>query len=216
MLWAAEKPAAAEAEYRAALVLGQRLAEENPRHVEYRRDLAAIDGLLAEAVHRARRNRAEALGEPMDRGLALLAQLVKESPAQSEFRSSLDAYLRARRPFRNDVRDPGTAATSARRALSLMSGLPSGSGEQWFETACCHAALAGLAGQNGSGVSAAEAKTDADQAMALLRKAVDAGYRNAADLRTDSALGALRKREDFKKLVEELEKPAPAKPEKKP
>jgi hypothetical protein len=90
------------------------------------------------------------------------------------------------------------------------------SGEQWFETACCHAVLTGLAEQNGAGVSSAEAKTEADQAMASLRKAVDAGYRNAADLRTDSALGALRKREDFKKLVEELEKPAPAKPEKKP
>ena len=44
--------------------------------------------------------------------------------------------------------------------------------------ACCHAALAGLAGQEGAGVSAAEGKAEADQAMALLRKAVDMGYRD--------------------------------------
>ena len=34
--------------------------------------------------------------------------------------------------------------------------------------------------------------------------------------RTDSALDPLRQREDFKKLLEELEKKSPAKPEKKP
>ena len=94
--------------------------------------------------------------------------------------------------------------------------MPSGSGEKWFETACCHAVLAGLAKQNGPGASAAEAKTEAAQAMALLRRAVDAGYLRAAEFRTDSALDPLRKREDFNKLIEELEKPPPAKPEKKP
>ncbi len=66
----------------------------------------------------------------------------------------------------------------------------------------------------GSDVPAAEAKTQADHAMALLRKAVDTGYRNAPDFRTESALDPLRKREDFKKLLEELEKPMSAKPEK--
>jgi hypothetical protein len=38
------------------------------------------------------------------------------------------------------------------------------------------------------------------------------GYRNVAAFRTESALGSLRKREDLKKLVEELEKPSAAKP----
>jgi hypothetical protein len=65
-------------------------------------------------------------------------------------------------------------------------------------------------------VSSPDAETEAAQAVASLRKAVDAGYRNAADFRMDSALGALRKREDFKKLIEELEKPPPAKPEQTP
>jgi hypothetical protein len=63
-------------------------------------------------------------------------------------------------------------------------------------------------------VSAAEAMAEADQAMALLRKSVDMGYRNAANFRTESALDPLRKQEDFKTLLKEVGKPSPAKPEK--
>jgi hypothetical protein len=55
--------------------------------------------------------------------------------------------------------------------------------------------------------TAAEAKSEAEQAMAVLRKTVDMGYCNAADFRTEPALDPLRNREDFKKLLEELEKP---------
>ncbi len=50
-------------------------------------------------------------------------------------------------------------------------------------------------------MSAAEGKAEADQAMALLRKAVGMGYRDAGAFRTDSALDPLRQREDFKKLL---------------
>ncbi len=214
VLGAAGKPAEAEAEYRKARALGQKLADENPRHLEYRRDLAQINRDLAEVVRK--RGRPDEAMEGHDRGLALLVQLVKENPAETEFRTNLDDHLSARRPVRRDLRDPAAAAASARRALSLLKGLSSSSGAQWFETACCHAVLAGLAEPNGSGVSAAEGKAESDQAMASLRNAVDAGYRIAADFRTDSALDPLRKREDFKKLIDELEKPPPAKTEKKP
>jgi hypothetical protein len=65
-------------------------------------------------------------------------------------------------------------------------------------------------------VTAAEAAAFADQAMASLVKAVEAGYRIAGSFRMDPALDPLRKREDFKKLIDELEKPPPAKPEEKP
>ena len=47
----------------------------------------------------------------------------------------------------------------------------------WFEAACCRAALAGLAGRPGSGVSAGEATSQADAAMGLLWKAIGMGYR---------------------------------------
>ena len=81
-----------------------------------------------------------------------------------------------------------------------------------YSIACAHAALAGLAGQEGTGVSAAEGKAHADQAMALLRKAVDAGYGNIHEYRTEDALDPLREREDFKKLLTELEQKSAAQP----
>jgi hypothetical protein len=47
-----------------------------------------------------------------------------------------------------------------------------------------------------------------DRAMALLHKAVQAGYKDAARMKADTDLDALRERDDFKKLLAELAKPA--------
>ena len=49
-----------------------------------------------------------------------------------------------------------------------------------------------------------------DQAMAMLRDAVAKGYKDAAHMKKDTDLDPVRSREDFKKLVAELE--AAAKP----
>jgi tRNA A-37 threonylcarbamoyl transferase component Bud32 len=56
--------------------------------------------------------------------------------------------------------------------------------------------------------------TEADRAMHWLRQAVAAGYESATEMKTDKDLDALRDREDFQKLLAELEtKPgAKAKP----
>jgi hypothetical protein len=44
----------------------------------------------------------------------------------------------------------------------------------------------------------------ADRAMELLRKAVNAGYKDAAHMTKDTDLDPLRGREDFKKLMAEI------------
>jgi serine/threonine protein kinase/Flp pilus assembly protein TadD len=49
------------------------------------------------------------------------------------------------------------------------------------------------------------AREQADLAMAWLRKTIDAGYHNAVLVKHDTNLDALREREDFKKLLAELE-----------
>ena len=46
----------------------------------------------------------------------------------------------------------------------------------------------------------------ADRAMESLRHAVKAGFKDAAQMAKDTDLDALREREDFKKLLTELEK----------
>jgi hypothetical protein len=47
------------------------------------------------------------------------------------------------------------------------------------------------------------------RAMELLRLAVAKGFKNAAHMKKDTDLDALRQREDFQKLLAELEKPQP-------
>ena len=50
------------------------------------------------------------------------------------------------------------------------------------------------------------AEEQADLAMAWLHKAVEAGYDNVEHMKTDADLNALRERDDFKKLLEDLTK----------
>ena len=116
--------------------------------------------------------------------------------------------LRRRGLARRDLGDNAGAAADARRALGLYEALPSRDGEDWFETACCHAALCGLSGHEGAGVTAAEAEDEAARAIAALRTAARMGYRDAHVWRTDSALDLLRSRDDFRLLMMDVAFPA--------
>ena len=69
------------------------------------------------------------------------------------------------------------------------------------------ALLAGLGQDPKSGVTAAEAAAFADQAVATLRDAIGAGSARREELK-EPDFDPLRGREDFKKLVAELEKKA--------
>ena len=174
--------------------------------MEHREFLAAfLRNLGSQLLKRGRP--AEAL-DAYGRSYTLLEQLVKENPADKGYVSNQIQSLVRRGRARRALGDLAGAAADVRQALRLY---------EWreslgaFSIACAHAALAGLAGQEGTGVSAAEGKAHADQAMALLRKAVD-GFRNIHLYRTEGALDPLREREDFKKLLTELEQKSAAKP----
>jgi non-specific serine/threonine protein kinase/serine/threonine-protein kinase len=74
---------------------------------------------------------------------------------------------------------------------------------QWYDFACIYA----IAGTRVNG----KKQEYADRAMELLRKAVNAGYDDAAHAGWDPDLTALRERDDFKQLLAELAKPSPGK-----
>lgn len=87
-----------------------------------------------------------------------------------------------------DLGDAAVAAANIRRALELCDGpLPRSAWDMFeIEVACCHAALAGLAGRAGSGVSAAEGVAEAARATEWLHGAIANGYRNVNELRDDA------------------------------
>jgi len=200
------KSSEAEAEYRKALAIQQKLADDNPKVPRYRDYLASAHTDIADVV-RSLGRLAEA-HDSYERAIAVRESLVQEDPKSTSYRSSLASSIRRRGLARRETGDPAGAAADARRALALYDGSSSRSGEEWFETACCHAALAGQALRDGSGVAAAVAASEAETAMALLSRAVTMGYRNPDTYRTDSALDPLRRRPDFQLLMMDLVMPA--------
>jgi hypothetical protein len=90
--------------------------------------------------------------------------------------------------------------------VARLANRASWSAATWYDFACIFAVA--------SGKCPGRKHEYADRAMDLLRKAVKAGFKDAAHLKKDTDLDALRGRDSFKKLLAELEKNAAAKPEK--
>jgi serine/threonine protein kinase len=80
-----------------------------------------------------------------------------------------------------------------------------------YDAACFRAVTAALQVKAKDPDAAGLAKEDADKAMAWLTKAVAAGWTNVAHMKKDTDLDSLRDREDFKKLLVELEAKKPDK-----
>jgi serine/threonine protein kinase/tetratricopeptide (TPR) repeat protein len=202
------KPTEAEAEFRAAITIFGKVVDDDPKVLFHRLLLAAALNQFGDFLLKLGRP-AEAL-DAYGRAFTLFEQLIKENPAEMDYPYNRLRSLVGRGRARRALGDPAGAAADVRQALRLSEGLRLEGYEG--SIACSHAALAGLAGQEGTGVSAAEGKAHADQAMALLRKDVDAGFGKIHEYRTEGALDPLREREDFKKLLTELEQKSAAKP----
>jgi serine/threonine-protein kinase len=200
------RPTEAESEDRQAAAIYKDLADHNPKVPDFGDGLATALTNLGDVVRAA--GRPVEARDAYDRAIALRERLVKENPTAPTYLGNLAGCLRRRGLARRDLGDTAGAAAETRRALAIHEGLASRSGEQWYETACCQAALAGLAGSAGSGTSADSGPAEADRAMDTLRRAVDMGYRNRDAYRTEAALGPLRDRDDFRVLMMDLAFPA--------
>jgi tetratricopeptide (TPR) repeat protein len=91
-------------------------------------------------------------------------------------------------------------------AVAEIAGLskpPHGNARQWYDLACLYAVA--------SGKIEDKKREYADRAMESLEQAVEAGYKNAGHVKTDTDLAPLRGRDDFKKLLADLEAKFPTK-----
>jgi hypothetical protein len=93
-----------------------------------------------------------------------------------------------------------------RESITLLKKLAKPEPVNIYETACCYALICGTASEKGSGLTTADADTAGEQAMATLRRAISAGYRDLANMRKDTDLDSLRKRPDFEQVLADLEK----------
>jgi eukaryotic-like serine/threonine-protein kinase len=143
--------------------------------------------------------------ESCKKALAIRKKLSDAQPAVVFFRADVADSLSSLGTVQRRAGRPAEAVDSFRRAIELVEQLPTPTPRNRYSLACCHAQLAGVAGDPGSGMTAAQGKAEAEQAMNLLQQAIAGGYEGIGRLRTDASLHALRSRDDFQKLVKELE-----------
>jgi tetratricopeptide (TPR) repeat protein len=89
------------------------------------------------------------------------------------------------------------ATAEAVAEVEELTKMPNWSASHWYDFACVYAVA--------SSKSADKKQQYAYEAMELLRRAVSEGYKNAAHMAKDTDLDSLRQREDFQKLLAELE-----------
>ena len=77
-----------------------------------------------------------------------------------------------------------------------------------YDIACNQALLSAVPRETGSGASFVDGAATADKAMASLRRAVAAGWGQAAHMRVDTDLEPLRFRPDFQMLLMDMAFPA--------
>jgi tetratricopeptide (TPR) repeat protein len=141
------------------------------------------------------------------KALAIRQRLSDAQPAVTWMREDLADSHSALGTVRRRAGQPSEAVASFRRAIALVEQLPTRSARNHYNLARYHAQLAGVAAEAGSGLTAEQGEAEAERAMAALKQAYSGGF-GIAHLRADADLDTLRSREDFRKLLKELEEKA--------
>jgi serine/threonine protein kinase/tetratricopeptide (TPR) repeat protein len=196
------KPAEALKEHQKALAIRQKLADANPTVPGFQLDLA-MSNILIGRLHAREKRFSEAFAA-LEQGLAHFQKLADVHTTIPLYTNHL-GWSHAYRGWAH-VRagHAALAAADLRRALALWENAKAANGVSLLERSRALALLAGLAAAGTSGVSAAEATAFADQAVGALRDAAQAGWGNWADLK-EPDFDALRGREDFQKLIAQVE-----------
>jgi eukaryotic-like serine/threonine-protein kinase len=205
LLYKVNRPKDAEAALHDALTIQKQLAADLPKVPDYQNDLGNTLRKLA-GLHSLQREYSEAL--------SLIRQARSHHQAALKASPTSAVY---RRSYRDDV----TILTASYVGLSDHARLATTANElvrfafdpanDTYDAACFLCNCVTIAGKDAQLAEAKRtelAKNYADRAITLLRQAVTRGFKDAAHMKKDPDLEPLRAREDFKKLLAELEKQA--------
>jgi serine/threonine-protein kinase len=195
----------AEAAYADALALHKQLAADFPKVPDYRNGLA---GTLVNraALANGRRDFGAARRELVE-ALPHHQAALQASPKNPTYRQFYQGNLVTLIASCTGLQDQA-AAVRAAETLRDLGWDPAGNA---YDAACGLAQCIPLVEkdpQADAGRRKQQARLYGDQALALLRTAVARGFKDAAHMKKDTDLDPLRKRDDFKKLLAELEKGA--------
>jgi tetratricopeptide (TPR) repeat protein/tRNA A-37 threonylcarbamoyl transferase component Bud32 len=196
----------AETEYRAALDLHRRLAAEHPTLPDYRNALAGALGNLARLLQ-GRRDFAGAR-RLLEEALPHHQAALKANPRHPRYRAFFRNDTQALAKTLLSLGDHVAAAAAADRLAGIAVDPPN----DLYNAACFLSRCAPLAAKDDKLREAKRkelAKDYADRALATLQQAVVKGFTDAAQMKKDADLDPLRQRDDFQKLLAELEKAKP-------
>jgi eukaryotic-like serine/threonine-protein kinase len=182
------------------------LADAHPENRGYLSDVSAAWIDLADA--RVAMNMPAEAGSCFDQAVAIRRRLIAADPSSPQHRSELASTFRTRGLAMEKLGRPAAAVLDYRQAIAVMGEVASPNALDAYNTACYQALLSGIATKAGSGLTAADSQTAADQAMASLERAVAAGWRDRNWLATDTDLDPIRSRPDFQTLLLDLGFPA--------
>jgi tetratricopeptide (TPR) repeat protein len=144
-----------------------------------------------------------------DKAITARTAAIEQMPEALGFRSALAESLLRSAQIRRDVGEVAGAAADLRQAIALYESLPLlRTGEKGVLEACCHAMLASVNDRGASPDTDSVAQGETEKAMAILRRIVAQGYRDALLLRIESGLDPLRSRADFQLLLMDLSMPS--------
>jgi tetratricopeptide (TPR) repeat protein len=196
------RPNEAESAWRDALEIWQQLVAESPGVPEYRCRLAV--SLIHLARLHNQRGEFEAGAALLDRAGPHLQDALKARPTYLELRESYRDFLVALAAGRRGLADHAGLATAADE-LARLAYEPA---KDTYAAAGMLARCAALA-REGPGLDEAKRKElalgYADRSLALLRRSVERGFKDAAHMKADPDLEPLRERPEFTKLLAGLD-----------
>jgi serine/threonine protein kinase/tetratricopeptide (TPR) repeat protein len=192
----------AEAPLREAVNVRRQLVVEFPGVPEYQDDLGGTLRNLA-LLHKQRQEFGDAV-RLLEQARLHHHAAMKANPKNPAYRLNYGADLVVLAECYLGLGDHARAATTAHD----LAGRPGANAVDFYVAACflsCCVPLVARDAQLEEVKRKELAKGYADRAMAGLRQAADAGFKDAAHMKINPGLGPLRAREDFKKLLADLE-----------
>jgi serine/threonine-protein kinase len=187
-------------QYETARLVFQTLLDRFPPRVLPRTRSELSNVLINMTEVERRRGRISEARALCDQAIAIRRAVIEEFPEVTGYRWRMgECWLRSGQ-VRLAAGDIPGAAADWRRAILSYEELPFRGGELAMFEAGSHAMMSSVAGLSGSGVFVAEGTSEADKAMAILRRIVAEGYRDPS-LSLESALKPLHSRPDFQLLM---------------
>ncbi len=202
-----ENFAAALASFEQARAISQKLADANPAVTRFESDLAQSYQGIGSAQDRTG-HVVDALAS-FNRARTIFQKLADANPTLTLLQSRLAMSYSYVGLVRQRAGRPAEAAAEFQKAVAIMERLSNlqPSSYDLYNLACFQSLLSGIASEPGFGLTDTDVRRLGGQAVATLRRAVDAGLQDVAFMRRDPDLDPLRSRSDFQVMMMDLTMP---------